>query len=145
MPRRCVIVERKDEQGNVIGHARVQYSTTTPQCEFCRKRLGTQQCDYPLGGTNEDGSKKTCDRFCCKACAGSKGNFDYCPDHRQRAGLPPKPKVELDLADARWLDEARYPGHCATPTCNHSIEEGERCLYLPRARKVLCETCGEGL
>lgn len=116
-----------------------------PACGFCHKPgTGTQLCDYPIGGTNpETGLKKTCDQPICKRCAASNGGFDYCPDHRQRAGLGPAPK--LDLSGARWLERAKYDGSCVMMRCGAAVEAGSRCLYVPSERAVTCEPCGEEL
>ena len=52
------------------------------KCAYCPE-VGTQICDRLVGGTNADGSKKTCDKPVCKRHALRSGGFDYCVDHTQ--------------------------------------------------------------
>lgn len=128
----------KDETGQVT---RIVCSRpSSAECDFCHKRQGTQLCDYPVA------KGKTCDKRICVMCtARPKGkDEDYCPDHRERAGLGSVAKRELDLDGARWLSAAKYANKCLTLSCNTRIEVGDRCFYLPAERGVLCEECGEG-
>lgn len=127
---------KKDATGQVT---RIVCSRTPSDCEFCHRRCGTQLCDYPVA------KGKTCDKRICKVCAARpKGkDEDYCPDHRERAGLGTKRSLDLD--GARWLNEAKYANRCLTQSCNTQIEVGDRCFYLPAERGVLCEECGEGV
>jgi hypothetical protein len=140
MPGRCEVIEYRDEDGRRhVAFARV--AEPIRKCEFCHLRTGSLQCDYPIGGVDgSTGKKKTCDKYICGQCAGRKGGFDYCPDHRERAGVP---LPALDFEGARWLDCTRYAANCAMPNCNVRVEEGERSLYLPKERKIVCEECGE--
>lgn len=130
---------KKDATGQVT---RIVCSRTpTASCDFCRKRPGTQLCDYPTA------KGKTCDKHICLSCtARPKGkDEDYCPDHRERAGLGSVAKRELDLSGARWLREAKYANRCLTQSCNASVQVGDRCFYLPAERGVMCEECGENV
>lgn len=135
MPMREI---RDKETGEVIGHAIVCSRAVTPKCEFCRRRDGTQLCDYPTA------PGKTCDKRICRQCsARPKGkDEDYCPDHRERAGLGPP--LRLDLEGARWI-RAKYDGRCLMMRCGVAIEAGDEVLYLPNERGVLCDDCGKGV
>lgn len=79
----------------------------------------------------------------CDGCAARpKGkDEDYCPDHRERAGLG---RASLDTTGSRWID-ARFPGRCKEPKCGAAISQGDRVLYLPAEKGVLCEECGENI
>lgn len=113
--------------------------TIMDECEFCHRRAGTQLCDYPVS------RGKTCDKRICTTCsARPKGkDEDYCPDHRERAGIGAMAQRDFDLNGARWLNEAKYANRCLTASCNNRVEVGDRCFYLPAERGVLCEECGE--
>ena len=125
--------------GEVLGHAiACRGRQSVPKCDFCHRRDGTQLCDYPIA------KGKTCDKRICRTCtARPKGkDEDYCPDHRERAGLGPA--MRLDLDGARWI-KAKYDGRCLMMRCNEVIEAGDHVLYAPNERGVICEGCGEGL
>jgi len=42
--------------------------------------------------------------------------------------------------DPRWI-EAKYGGLCSQ--CGAELHPGDRILYWPRTRTVMCEKCGE--
>jgi hypothetical protein len=66
-----------------------------PACEFCLAEYsrqerwaphvkdGARQCDHPVGGRDDRGLAKTCDRYICLEHATRQGQFDWCPEHRE--------------------------------------------------------------
>jgi len=105
----------------------------TPHCEICGKPNGIRLCDYPTS------KGKTCDRRMCPNCsARPQGkDEDYCPDHRERAGLG-KPEPKFNLEGSRMI-AARYDGRCKA--CHVEIGAGDDVLYMPQEKAVLCEPC----
>jgi len=66
---------------------------TLPPCDFCLEELiplgrwqdvknGVRQCDHPIGGHDERGLAKTCDKYICLKHALRLAQFDFCPEHR---------------------------------------------------------------
>ena len=102
-----------------------------PKCEVCGGYGATRLCDYPVS------QGKTCDRRMCPNCsARPKGkDEDYCPDHRERAGLG-KPEPKFDMEGARFIS-ARYDGRCKA--CRVEVNAGDQVFYMPREKGVLCE------
>jgi hypothetical protein len=51
-------------------------------CQSCGRSAGVQ-CDFPV---TRNGTKATCDRWCCDRCAVRVGpNRDYCLPHHRHA------------------------------------------------------------
>ncbi len=85
MPRVCETLPIQDNDGNVIGYARVQRMLRPRPCSSCKaSTVHGVLCDAPV---TRDGKKGTCDRFCCRACAQHVGrDRDLCPAHARAAG-----------------------------------------------------------
>lgn len=118
----------------------------TPPCQFCLHAPGVRQCDHYTGGTNPDGTKTTCDAYLCLRCTVRRGDFDYCPNHREANGFPKPPLNDsgFNLESCRWIT-ARYVSLCVAKLddrCARSMGKGKRVLYLPKERLVICESCG---
>ena len=95
---KCDAIRIKNKDGEIVGAIVCGSRRTTkgvkrrPDCQFCLDEFartgnrdimqGTRQCDHPIGGTNDDGTKKTCDAFICPRHAVRQGPFDWCPEHR---------------------------------------------------------------
>lgn len=143
------------------------------RCQACRNDWAEARCDYPVGGPCKTckGAKLVWDstgkaepaadafsdeQVMCEDCAGSglrlcnlhlcgacrwhvEPDEDYCPDHRARVGAPPLVRRE----ECVWLDGAKYEGKCLRAGCGRKVEVGERCLYFPERRRVMCEPDGE--
>lgn len=90
MPRVCETIPITDENGTVIGHARVQRSVRNRPCSSCGTSIREDRgrlCDFPVTRSKSG----TCDRFVCPACAVRVGpEKDLCPPHaRTHAKMPP--------------------------------------------------------
>lgn len=123
----------RDETGQVT---RIVCSreSSSKKCEVCGTYTNqVRLCDYPLS------SKATCDRVMCPNCsARPKGkDEDYCPDHRERAGLG-KPAPKFDIEGALFIS-ARYDGRCRA--CHVELCAGDQVFYMPSEKGVLCEPC----
>lgn len=137
----------KNTDGKIIGYSiGCSRGSTGPLCKFCKRGTGTKRCDYPVR------QGKTCDVWLCDRCAAHKDpDEDYCPDHRERAGLGPSASVaayraQLEAKERRatlpprWIEHARYAGKCRE--CLRLISSGERILYFSD-RGCLCADCGK--
>jgi hypothetical protein len=149
--------------GFVCGHGRAP-----KKCKFCKTRFGEFACDYPLGtkckackgtGTEyveshfktyskpepcdkcEGTGKATCSKLICSLCRRSKDGGDYCPDHRERAGIVEKIKRE----PCQWI---ALPCELKNPKCLHNgcveeLSQGDRALFFPRRARAMCVPCGQ--
>lgn len=85
MPRWSADIPIRDESGRVTGIAHVCGSSPkTPErrhCHFCGASDAHFECDFPIGGVDDRGLKKTCDVLLCIGCSTKSGPFDFCPDH----------------------------------------------------------------
>ncbi len=143
--------EIRDDSGRVLGYFYGCSRGSTPAlCKFCKRGQGTKRCDYKLRGG------KTCNAYICEDCAAHRDpDKDYCPDHRERVGLGPPPRVARlrEIREARrkrkaarltlpprWIEHARYAGRCKE--CAAQTKAGERILYFEGDRSVMCERCG---
>lgn len=87
MPRFSYQLPLRNEAGQVTGHTRVcgsspQRVLRLKHCAFCGEPDAAFECDFPIGGVDERGLKKTCDKLLCIGCRVRQGRFDYCPDHK---------------------------------------------------------------
>lgn len=86
MPRFSYQLPIRNEAGEVTGYAHICGSRPAGRrnshCAFCGAPDGRFECDFPIGGTDERGLKKTCDKLLCPGCRIQHGRFDYCPEHK---------------------------------------------------------------
>ena len=86
MPRFSYQLPLRDGSGKVTGVARLCGTSRKPlelrHCHFCGMSDAAFECDFPTGGVDQRGLKKTCDKLWCVGCRVRHGRFDYCPDHR---------------------------------------------------------------
>lgn len=127
------------------------------RCQFCKTRWADSQCDYPMGGNCRkcqgagvrDGynchdcagtGRAMCNKHVCSRCrAHREPDEDYCPDHRERAGFARLLVREVCV----WLGEARFSGKCVHRGCERVVAAGERALWFPERRRLMCEECGD--
>jgi hypothetical protein len=78
----------RDESGKQIGWAKV--CGAIHLCWFCRERIVTKLCDFPLG------NGKTCSAKMCNVCATEAArpvtprksrHVDYCPTHKGQVAI----------------------------------------------------------
>lgn len=82
-----------------------------------------------------------CNTHLCRGCRGHiEPDEDYCPDHRQLAGLPPLVKRE----ECRQVTAPLIVNQkCLRESCSVLISADEPVLYFPRRRRAMCAACGE--
>lgn len=131
MPSRCTPINMGD---GTWGFLRTSGGGSGSLCEVCRERQHTRLCDFELGG-GATCDKKLCDQ-CTHVCPDNR-KYDLCPDHR-----PPGEKhhPRSRAAEYKWM-KSIYAGACYI--CDERFPVGTKILWLKKARKALCEFCGQ--
>lgn len=161
-PQGCTPVRITTADGKVSGGIICFDRQPRKRCEVCGQLADRYAlCDYPVGGSCKKckGTGLTKDGYNCEKCAGTKRQMcnkrlcskcgvhtgedeDYCPSHREAAGLSPlilrEPCAWHRFADLSRNDKCLRAG-CATRIPGDGTV---KFLYFTMRGRAMCEPCG---